>query len=448
MENPIKGMISEEIIEKWIPVIEGKGEWEVIQDMAPKVKSNQYGTVAQLLENTAQMISEVSTASDVAGYNKILIPMVRRVAPALIANEILGVQPMTGPTGLIFMLKAYYGNTTDHPVKPTNSVVLTLADASAFTVNGDISGEGSGVGKVRYIEGNNLLVEVTSGTFSAGQNVDTAAAYSAAKTTVSAVYDNEAIVNMIFTKYAGDYTTSQAENLATDMDELGFDIISKSVEAISQKLKAKWTLEVEDDLKALHNLNAEMVLSNIASEEIVNEMNRGFINDIDTYATQGGVVTWNYTAADGRWEIEKYQNLLAFISRQRKLIAKTSKRGQGNWMIVSSDVASALEATGKLNATNADPYQNTFAGTILGMKVFVDLFATENHILLGYKGNEEIDAGMFYAPYVPLKIEKGFGEETGQPRLFFRTRYGKTENIVGAKNYFRKMLVTNLPFTT
>ena len=117
-------------------------------------------------------------------------------------------------------------------------------------------------------------------------------------------------------------------------------------------------------------------------------------------------------------------------------------------MIVSPDVASALEATGKLNATNADPYQNTFLGTILGMKVFVDLFAQENHIILGYKGNEEIDAGMFYAPYIPLKIEKGFGEETGQPRLFFRTRYGKCENVVGAKNYFRKILVTNLPFTT
>jgi len=451
MENPVRGMISEEIIEKWIPVIEGKGEWEVVKDLAPKVKSNQYGIMAQLLENTAQMINEVTTSSDIAGYNKILIPMVRRVAPALIANDIIGVQPMTGPTGLIFMLKAYYANTSDNPVKATNSVILTLADASAFNVGDSIASAGGGVGTVRYKEGNNILVQVTSGTFVAGEGVQKADSYNSSNandTTIAAVYENEAVVNMIFTNYVGDYTTAQAEALSTDMREIGFDIVSKSVEAVSQKLKAKWTLEVEDDLKALHNLDAEMILTNIASEEIVNELNRKIINLVDTYATQGGVLTWDYSQADGRWEIEKYQNLLAFISRVRKQIARSTKRGQANWMIVSPDVASALEATGKLNATNADPYLNTFLGTINGMKVFVDLFAPENYILLGYKGAEEIDAGLFYAPYIPLKIEKGFGEETGQPRLFFRSRYGLTDNVAGGKNYFRKILVTNLPFSS
>lgn len=448
-EKKIFNQTKEQLIEKWLPVIEGKGKWEFAIDKAPKVSASQYGTLAQLLENTSEnILTEASVSGDIAKYQPVLIPMIRRVAPALIANDVFGVQPLSGPSGLIFMLKAYYANDSVNGVKPATSTILVLADATNFPVDGDISGGTSGAtGKVRFKDGNNLLVEVTSGTFADGEDVDNASTFTAGETTISAIYDNEAIINALFPNYTGSYATATGEALSTDMKEVGFEIISKSVEAKSRKLKAKWTLELEEDLKAVHNLDAEMLLSNIASEEITHELNREFINYIDTLATQAPVTTWDYSAADGRWEVEKYQNLLALISRVRKQIAFSSKRGQANYMIVSPDVAAALENTGRMSSQNVDPYLSAYIGDIMGMKVFVDIFATSNYITLGYKGADETDAGFFYAPYIPLKIEKGFGEEDGQPRLFFRSRYGVAESPVGGKNYFRKILVTNLPFS-
>jgi len=443
-------LVQEKLVEKWLPAIEGKGKWEKVIAEAPKVPSNHYGTVAMMLENTAKVVEKVlqekTVSGDIAKYTPVLIPMIRRIAPALISNEIFGVQPLSGPSGLIFMLKAYYAGTTDNPVKPSNSVALTLADASAFTEGGDITSEGGAKGKVIFKDGNNLLVKVTAGTFALGEKVDNADPYSAEETTIASIYENEAIIQMLFPHYTGAYDTADAEALSTDMKEIGFEIISKTVEAKSRKLKAKWSLELEEDLSAVHNLSAEQILSSLSSQEIANELNREFIADVDYYASQGSVGTWDYSSADGRWEVEKYQNFIAKINRERKVIAKKSKRGQANWMIVSSDIASMLESSGRLNTTGVDPYNETFVGTLEGMKVFVDIWADSNYVLLGYKGMDETDAGFFYAPYIPLKITKGMGEEDGQPRLFFRTRYGKAENPVGAKNYFSKIVVNNLPY--
>lgn len=445
--------VDQAIIDKWMPLLEGQGKWKPFVDGCPKLAEKHYATVAQMFENTEALKLEekTTTTQGVGSFSPILIPMLRRIMPSLISMEIVGTQPMSGPTGLIFALRAVYQNTTDNPVTRATSVILTLADASNFTVGGDITGDGAGgnngVGVVRHKEDNNILVEITSGTFVVGGNVDNANPYAAAETTISASYDNEALFKVVFSNYTGTYATSAGEALSTDMKEIGFNVETSTVTAKTRKLKAKWTEELEQDLQAIHNMNAERLLSSIASDEITLEMNQEMIKLLRSKS--GATTNYDYSAnvagESGRWELEKYQNLMSMISRVKRNVALANRRGQATFMIVSSGVLSAIEASGKLSTEGVDPLQNSFAGTAMGMKVFVDIFAPDDDILLGYKGPTEIDAGVFWSPYIPLQIRKGFGEEDGQPRTFFHTRYGIVDNIYGASDYYQTIHVTNLP---
>jgi hypothetical protein len=231
------------------------------------------------------------------------------------------------------------------------------------------------------------------------------------------------------------------------MKELGFEVISSTVDAKTRKLKAKWTIELEDDLRAVHGLNAEQLLSSFCSDEMVREMNTEFIDTVKSYAGTGYTYTFpsDQTTLLGRYENEAYQSLANEISRQKLALAKKSMRGQATWMIVTSGVLTALKALGM--ATAADPFSNTFMGTYDGMKVYCDIFDTSGTqaIWFGYKGASEIDAGMFYCPYIPLKINKGYGQDDNIPRLFFSTRYGMSVNPFGAENFYTKLIVANLP---
>lgn len=452
--------VEQEVLDKWMPLLEGQGKWKNFVSTCPKLNPMDFATVAQLLENTEELKEKTTTAQGVGSFSPILIPMLRRVMPSLIGMQIFGTQPMSGPTGLIFALRAVYQNTTDYPVNRANSVLVTLADASAFGVatggvgtGGDIThggtSTGTGVGIIRHKEGNNLLVEVVSGTFVAGaaEQVDNANPYAAAATTVALVSDNEALYKIIFSNYTGTYTTAAGEALNTDMKEVGFNIQTDTVTAKTRKLKAKWTEELEQDLQAIHNMNAERLLTSIASDEIVIEMNREFIALIAAKAGTSSAYNYNtVTAGDtGRWELEKYQNLMAHIARQKRQLAVTNRRGMATFMIVSPAVLSVIEAAGKLSTEGVDPVQTAFAGKALGMDCYVDIYAANDDIQLGYKGPNEIDAGIFYAPYIPLQIKKGFGEEDGQPRTFFHTRYGIQDNLFGAENYYHTVAVSNLP---
>lgn len=445
--------VEPEILDKWMPLLEGSGKWEPFVSACPKLLRKDYHIMAQLLENTEgqkDLQERTGVSQGVGSFSPILIPMMRRVMPSLIGMQIFGTQPMSGPTGLIFALRAVYQNDTDNPVDRTNSVILTLADASlgnGFPDGGNITGDGNngndGVGVVRHSEGNNLLVEVTSGTFVAGEGVDDANPYNAQVTTISAVYDNEALYKIIFSNYTGTYATATGEDLSTDMKEVGFNIETDTVTAKTRKLKAKWTLELEQDLQAIHNMNAERLLSSIASDEITLEMNREFIALVA--ANSGATTAYDFNSVDGRWELEKYQNLMAMISRVKRDVAVQNRRGQATFMIVSPAVLSAIESSGKLSTENVDPMNTSYAGKAMGMDVYVDIYATSDDIQLGYKGPTEIDAGIFYCPYIPLQIQKGFGEEDGQPRTFFHTRYGVQDNIFGAENYYQTISVANLP---
>ena len=450
--------VDQAIIDKWMPLLEGKDKWENFVKSCPKLDEKHYATVAQMLENTEQMKLEerTTTTQGVGSFSPILIPMLRRIMPSLISMEIVGTQPMSGPTGLIFALRAVYQNTTDNPVNRANSIIITVANVfdgtDTATVGNAISASlddsvanpvEDGIGIVRHIEGNNLLVEVSSGDFTTAMTVN----YKATVTQntgidVAARYDNEALYKIIFSNYTGTYTTSNGENLSTDMKEIGFNIETATTTAKTRKLKAKWTEELEQDLQAIHNMNAERLLTSIASDEIVIEMNQEMIKLLRTKATT--VTAFDFATADGRWELELYQNLMAVISRVKRQIAIANRRGQATFMIVSPDVLSAIEASGKLSTVGVDPIQNSFAGMALGLKVFVDIFATNDDILMGYKGPTEIDAGVFWSPYIPLQIRKGFGEEDGQPRTFFHTRYGIVDNIYGAENYYQTITVAGM----
>lgn len=438
--------VSKEIIEKWSPVIDGTtDEWKEFVSTCPKVSKKLRPIMAQMLENAANDLNEATNAASVGDYKPILIPMLRRIIPAQIGPRILGTWAMTAPQQQIFALRAVYQNSTALPVTRANSVMITVASATGFTVGGDISGEASGVGVIRFIEGNNFLVQVTSGTFADGANVDNTAIYAAAATTISAVYDNEALFQLVFKEYAGPYTTANGEVLTTDMKEVGFKIDTSTITAETRKLKAKWTEELEDDLRAIHNLNAEQVLTTIATEEIDLELNQTIISKVRTAAIAGGTVAWDYSSADGRWEIEKYQNLMAIFSRVKREIAVATRRGQATFMIVSPQVLAAFEHAGKLNTADVDPAVSTYCGKALGMDIFCDIYATTNDVYMGYKGNSEMDAGIFFGTYKPITVRKGYGDTDGQPRSIFRSRVGFADTLLGTNNYYRRLTIANLP---
>ena len=394
--------LSEEIKDKWQPVMEHE-DLPKIQDATKRA------ITLRLLENQEKALQEANvTGANVDNWDPILISLVRRTMPQLMAYDTIGVQPMSGPTGLIFAMKSHY-----------------TGDASS---------------------GAEAL------TSTAGQpDVDWSGDEGTAN--VLSTADGEALGG--FVSGGGDFK------------EMSFSIEKSSVTADTRALKAKYSLELAQDLKAIHGLDAESELSNILSAEILAEINREVIEMILSQATAGAASgtanAGTFDVADAvdnrgaRWGGERYKSLLIQINREANLIAKNTGRGAGNWIICSADVASALDMVAGLavpnmdvGANQPDVSQNVFAGTLGGKyKVFIDQFAASDSVTVGFKGSNMYDAGMFYCPYVPLQLMKSIGEEDFQPRLGFKTRYGLTHNpfasgTAGQNPYFRKFTVANL----
>ena len=394
--------LSEEIKDKWQPVMEHE-DLPQIQDATKRA------ITLRLLENQEKALQEANvTGANVDNWDPILISLVRRTMPQLMAYDTIGVQPMSGPTGLIFAMKSHY-----------------TGDASS---------------------GAEAL------TSTAGQpDVDWSGDEGTAN--VLSTADGEALGG--FVSGGGDFK------------EMSFSIEKSSVTADTRALKAKYSLELAQDLKAIHGLDAESELSNILSAEILAEINREVIEMILSQATAGAASgtanAGTFDVADAvdnrgaRWGGERYKSLLIQINREANLIAKNTGRGAGNWIICSADVASALDMVAGLavpnmdvGANQPDVSQNVFAGTLGGKyKVFIDQFAASDSVTVGFKGSNMYDAGMFYCPYVPLQLMKSIGEEDFQPRLGFKTRYGLTHNpfasgTAGQNPYFRKFTVANL----
>jgi hypothetical protein len=407
-----------------------------------------------MLENTekehARLVNEGTLSGDVAQFTPILMPMVRRVYPNLIANEILGVQPMAMPTGFIYALTNQYTGSGEVKANPnTSAQVLDFTytqgagDATELNITDVITGNVTGaVGEVIYIEGSKALVIVTSGAFAV---TDTAAVVVTVATdtegqtiAVDGTYSNEAAFGRILSGYTGTYSTAAAEQLGQDMREIGFSISRKNVTANSRALKGQYTVEMYQDLKAQHGLLADEEIMSLMSYEMQAEIDREVVNFVNANATQladTAFVTGTDAATaavaqqSGRWEIEKYRVQSIRISTEAAQIGLDTKRGQGNILLVSPKVATMLEQVGSFKtADQASSVKAPISGGVAGTfdnryKVIIDQYAVSDYCTVLYKGADRRDAMGFFAPYVPMSFTKVTSFDSGQPAVIAKTRY-------------------------
>ena len=426
--------ISEALQKKWQPILEHP-ELPEISDPYKRA------VTTVLLENQEQYLSEsapqnfagsMPDTGGVAKWDPILISLVRRAMPNLIAYDICGVQPMSGPTGLIFALKSRY-NSQSGP-----EALFQEADTKFSAATGGYTGVGytGGLGGGAELAGANNSPAVDP-FFGQALTSTGAANYGIGAGTAA---------------YAG-LSTEQGESLGQggsdgQFSQMAFSIEKTTVTAKTRALKAEYTMELAQDLKAIHGLDAETELANILSSEILAEINREVVRTIYRNARLGartgttqtrGVFDLNVDS-NGRWSVEKFKGLLFQIERECNQIAKDTRRGKGNFVICSSDVASALAMAGVLDYApalstnlNVDDTGNTFAGVLNGkLRVYIDPYSssstTHEFFCVGYKGSSPYDAGMFYCPYVPLQMVRAVGENTFQPKIGFKTRYGMVNN--------------------
>ena len=456
---------TEALQEKWAPILDYEG-------MDPIKDSHRRAVTAVLLENQEatlreerEFLSEGPTnavgnggftsqgGQTVAGFDPVLISLIRRAMPNLVAYDLAGVQPMSGPTGLIFAMRSRYTN---------------QSGTEAFFDEADTAFSGQDAG-----------LDLSNGFADGDAGIGTTIQRG----------DNPSVLNPVGTATSSDFTVGggmrkdDSESLdgtgSNAFNQMAFSIEKVTVTAKSRALKAEYSLELAQDLKAIHGLNAEAELANILSTEILAEINREVIRTIYNVAesgaqqnvANGGTFDLD-TDSNGRWSVEKFKGLIFQIERDANAIAQRTRRGKGNMILCSADVASALTMAGVLDYTpalnsnlNVDDTGNTFAGVLAGKyRVYIDPYSANlpnstgsQYYVAGYKGSSPYDAGLFYCPYVPLQMVRAVGQDTFQPKIGFKTRYGIVANPfaegtnVGAgalnKNqnrYYRRVKVANL----
>jgi|TARA_B100000902_G_scaffold361469_1_gene378945 hypothetical protein len=467
---------SSQLQKKWAPLLEAEG--------LDNIKDNHRRAVtAQLLENQERFLREdraflaeappttslgngggtasapafggdAAAAGPVAGFDPVLISLIRRAMPNLVAYDLAGVQPMNGPTGLIFAMRSRFDNQngTEALFNEPNSA-FSAQDSDASLSQGDyVLGATDGGTDVGF------GTTAQSGSNPSVLNGGAANAYN-----VGQGFDAQALESL-------------GDSSSNDFREMSFSIEKVTVAARSRALKAEYSLELAQDLKAIHGLDAEAELANILSTEILAEINREIIRTIykaaepgaQTNTATGGVFDLDVDS-NGRWMVEKFKGMMFQLERDANAIAQRTRRGKGNIILCSADVASALAAAGQLDYTPAlnanltvDDTGNTFAGTLNGrFKVYIDPFAAnlsaDQYYVMGYKGSSPYDAGLFYCPYVPLQMVRAVGQDTFQPKIGFKTRYGMVSNpyaegttqglgriTAGSNRYYRRVKVQNL----
>ena len=405
------------LIEKWSPVLD--------HESAPSIDDHYRKAVtARLLENQEVALKEERnqrsfgqideaaanvTGSGIDNFDPVLISLVRRAMPNLIAYDIAGVQPMSGPTGLIFAMKSRYST------QGGTEALFDEADTD-FSGSGTHQADPTGLAGVVDADTDGTIADTADIVSTHGEGLPTATAEARG--------------------------TSGGAGAA--FAEMAFSIEKSTVTAKSRALKAEYTMELAQDLKAIHGLDAEGELANILSAEILAEINREVVRTILIKAKIGALQSSTATSgifdvatdSDGRWMAEKFKGLVMQLEREANVIAKETRRGKGNFVVCSSDVASALAASGVMDYSpalatglNVDDTGNTFAGVLNGrLKVYIDPYSTVDFACVGYRGSNPYDAGMFYCPYVPLTMVKAVGESDFQPRIGFKTRYGMVTN--------------------
>ena len=462
---------AEHLQEKWAPILDYDG-------LDPIKDSHRRAVTAILLENQERelreeraFLSEAPTvntnsganagfsagaSAPVAGFDPVLISLIRRSMPNLVAYDLAGVQPMNGPTGLIFAMRSKYTNMSGTEALFNEADTAFSGQDSGFNLTNGFTAGSVGMGTTTQRGTNPGLLDATypatgdAQTYNVGQGMRTDDAENLGQTT-------------------GDH-----------FNEMAFSIEKVTVTAKSRALKAEYSLELAQDLKAIHGLNAEAELANILSTEILAEINREVIRTIYNVAESGAqanVATAGTFDLDvdsnGRWSVEKFKGLIFQIERDANAIAQRTRRGKGNMILCSADVASALTMAGVLDYTpalnanlNVDDTGNTFAGVLQGKyRVYIDPYSGGSnpnsgggqYYVVGYKGSSPYDAGLFYCPYVPLQMVRAVGQDSFQPRIGFKTRYGLVANPfaegttaglgrirVNSNRYYRRVQVLNL----
>ena len=447
---------AEHLQEKWSPVLEHPDLPQIEDAYKRSVTTVILENQEKALREDAAFLSEsvpTSNTSGVQNWDPILISLVRRAMPNLIAYDICGVQPMTGPTGLIFAMRARHLSMDGEEALVDETTGDAANGFSGDFSNQNAAGTTSGPGDIGASESNPAVLNdsPSAGTYT----------------------------------FATGMTTAEAEALGDSgtnaFAEMSFSIDKSTVTAVSRALKAEYSMELAQDLKAIHGLDAETELANILSTEILAEINREVVRSIYKTAEAGAQINTTTagifalaTDSNGRWSVEKFKGLMFAIERDANAIGQRTRRGKGNMLIVSADVASALQMAGVLDYTpalnnnlNVDDTSTTFAGVMNGRyKVYVDPYsanvAASQYYVVGYKGTSPYDAGLFYCPYVPLQMVRAVGENTVQPKIGFKTRYGMAANpfaVAGAEAantaatialtananaYYRRVKVTNL----
>ena len=477
----------QQLMEKWAPLLDAEGV-DAIKD------SHRRATTAVLLENQERFLREQSAfesgtgmlseaaptnsgnavgasgafgagsadAGPTAGFDPVLISLIRRSMPNLVAYELAGVQPMNGPTGLIFAMRSRYTN-------QSGTEAFFNEPDSAFSANK----AGTNIGQATqgdYTDATDDDGTVGFGSTGTQRGTNPAILEGAASDAVQAQYSVGQGMATGDSEALGDGSNG-------DFNEMAFSIEKVTVTAKSRALKAEYSMELAQDLRAIHGLNAEAELANILSSEILAEINREVIRTIYKTAEAGSQVNVANAGffdldvdSNGRWSVEKFKGLLFNIERDANRIAQRTRRGKGNIIMTSADVASALTMAGVLDYTpalnanlNVDDTGNTFAGVLGGkFRVYIDPYAANNaanqYYVAGYKGTSPYDAGLFYCPYVPLQMVRAVGENTFQPKIGFKTRYGMVANpfaegtnttntgrITASSNrYYRRVKVANL----
>ena len=455
--------LSESIQQKWQPVLDHPDLPEVKDSYKRAVTSVILENQEKALKEDAAFLSEAAptnaTGTNIQNWNPILISLVRRAMPNLIAYDICGVQPMSGPTGLIFAMRSRFNT------QGGDEALFDEADTD-FSARNKAGSSVSGASAAAQTGANPAVLNDSIGTstgYTTGDGMSTA------------------------------YAEALGDASGNSFAEMAFSIEKSTVTAKSRALKAEYTMELAQDLKAIHGLDAETELSNILSAEILAEINREVVRTIYRTAEVGAADNANSNAAintsaagifdldtdsNGRWSVERFKGLMFQVERDANVIAQRTRRGKGNMIICSSDVASALQMAGVLDYTpalnnnlNIDDTGNTFAGVLNGKyRVYIDPYAAnlaanaagaKQYYVVGYKGTSPYDSGLFYCPYVPLQMVRAVGQDTFQPKIGFKTRYGMVANPfagagagdnitadnVGAINsnrYYRRVQVTNI----
>jgi len=440
--------LSESIQQKWQPVLEHPDLPKIEGAYKRAVTSMVLENQEKALREDAAFLSEAAptnaTGSSIQNWNPILISLVRRSMPNLIAYDIAGVQPMSGPTGLIFAMRSRYASQTG------GEALFDEADTDFSGRNATGSSVANKTGVAQSGTNPAVLNDSPAGAYTSGSGMTT------------------------------DYAEALGDAAGNAFAEMAFSIEKSTVTAKSRALKAEYTMELAQDLKAIHGLDAETELSNILSAEILAEINREVVRSVYIGAEKGAQTNTTTTGifdldtdSNGRWSVERFKGLMFQLERDANVIAQRTRRGKGNMIICSSDVASALQMAGVLDYTpalnnnlNVDDTGNTFAGVLNGKyKVYIDPYsantAAKQYFVVGYKGTSPYDAGIFYCPYVPLQMVRAVGQDTFQPKIGFKTRYGlvanpfagagASDNITAdgltsanANRYYRKVQIANL----